>query len=60
MCAFFQPAKIDPINLMRDIVRLIRDVVAIANDFLHLQWLDNFIDMVNVALGDNRIASPNP
>lgn len=52
MCAqFFQPV-LNPINLLRDIIRLIRDAVAVANDFLNLQMLSDFVQLVNDVLGD--------
>jgi hypothetical protein len=57
MCAsFFQPkaASFNPVDLMKDIIRLVRDVIAIADDFLQLQMLDQLIDFINAGLGDNQ------
>lgn len=52
MCdRFFQPA-VNPVNIITNIIRLIRDAVAIANDFLQLDILQRFIDLVNETLGD--------
>ena len=46
--------NINPVKLMRDIIRVIRDALAIANDFLHLQIVDQIIDCINVILGDTQ------
>lgn len=52
MCArFFQPVR-NPINLLRDIIRLVRDAVAVANDFLDIAMLARFVQFVNDVLGD--------
>ena len=53
MCVqFFQTPN--PFQLLRDIIRLVRDALAIANDMIHIDLLDSFIQLINTALGDEQ------
>ena len=55
MCiSFFKLDELEPIKILQDILRIVRDILALTNDFIHIKLLDDFIEFINVSLGDTQ------